>query len=689
MRQRIFGVAAHIDAGKTTVSEHMLFLSGVQHRVGQVDEGTATLDFESMERERGITIHSAAIDLPWKDVHFTLIDTPGHVDFTVEVERCMRVLDGVVLVFDASKGVEAQSETVWRQAVRHGVARIAFLNKLDKVGADWDCAVRSIADRLDAEPVSLQLPLVEDGQIRIVDLVRRQLFYYTGEKQGTRSETRPWPEEHRELWEMERGAMVEKVAECDEELLESFLQDEDVTPEELEAALRRQVLAKKLLPVLGGAALRGIGVEALLEAVAKYLPAPADIPAPLLERGSVESPDAAKGGEDAIQVPVELDAKGAVVAEVFKVVSTRHGPVSWLRVYRGVLRDNMQLRNARTNKALRVHGLFRLLADDQEQLSEAAPGQVCAVKGLRDVQTGDTLCEGKELLHFARWDFPLPVISMAIEARSVDERDELERSLDLLALEDPSMAWRMDEETGQLLVSGMGELHLQILADRLKEGFGHDVVMGSPRVALRETIPSECRIQESFEQQFPSGAVAFARLDVSFTPQPGEESVLVRSELPEELRGRKGLRELEQGAIRALEAELSAGLGHGHPVTQLEVVLHDFGGREEGHLPSLEELEVGISLLVRELPRRSSPLVLEPWMQLHVDLPEDRVSPVLGEIQAQGGEVRQVHVESQYARIEAIAPLSHMLDFTTRLRSLTQGRGSASMQLERYRPIGG
>ena len=676
LEHRIFGVAAHIDAGKTTVSEHMLYLSGVQHRVGQVDEGTATLDFEEMERERGITIHSAAIDLPWRDHRFTLIDTPGHVDFTVEVERCMRVIDGVILVFDASQGVEAQSETVWRQATRHGVSRIAFLNKLDKVGADWEASLESIRTRLDTEPVSLQLPHDEDGQLALVDLVGRKLLRFEGQKGGADCHAVDWPAEHREMWELERSAVVEKVAECDEELLESFLADEDVGDDELRAAIRRQVLDQRLLPVLGGAALRGVGIEPLLDAVAAYLPRPIDVAVPELEVDGAAKPE-----------PIEPDPEGPVVAEVFKVVSTRHGPISWLRVYRGSLKDGMQLRVPRLGKTIRVHGLFRLIADSQEQLDEAGPGQVCAVKGLRDVQTGDTLCAPKHIVRFAEWDFPLPVIAMAVEARSVDERDELIKSLDLLALEDPSMHWRLDEDTGQLLVSGMGELHLQILADRLAQGFGHDVLLGAPRVALRETIAEPARIAGEFEQVFPSGASAFARLDVEFVPAPDEEQVEVSAELREELHSRKGFRELEQVALQALRAELSAGLGHGHPVTQLRVVLRDIDGREPGHLPSAEELEVAISQLVRELPKRSTCLVLEPWMLIDVDVPEDRVSPVLGEIQAQGGEVRQVQVESTQARIEARAPLSRLLDFTTRLRSQTQGRGSASMRLERYRPI--
>ncbi|PIE23426.1 MAG: elongation factor G [Planctomycetota bacterium] len=675
LEYQIFGVAAHIDAGKTTVSEHMLYLSGVQHRVGQVDEGTATLDFEEMERERGITIHSAAIDLPWRDHRFTLIDTPGHVDFTVEVERCMRVIDGVILVFDASRGVEAQSETVWRQATRHGVRCIAFLNKLDKLGADWDASIESIRTRLGAEPLSLQLVHEVDGDLALVDLVGRRLLRFEGEKGGAECQVSDWPDEERELWELERSAVVEKVAECDEDLLESFLADEEISEEELQAAIRRQVLDQRLLPVLGGAALRGVGIEPLLDAVSGYLPRPMDLPAPLLA-----------GEGEGVTEPVELDASAPVVAEVFKLVSTRHGPIAWLRVYRGTLVDGMQLRVPRLGKTIRVHGLFRLIADSQERLAEAGPGQVCAVKGLRGVQTGDTLCDPKRVVRFPEWDFPLPVISMAVEARSVDERDEMIKSLDLLGFEDPSMQWRMDEDTGQLLVSGMGELHLQILADRLSHGFGHEVLLGAPRVALRETIAESLRLSGDFEQQFPNGTTVFAHLDIEFSPLPDEELVEIAAQLPEELRSRRGFREIEQAALQALRAELSAGLAQGHPVTQLRVLLRNIAGREPGQLPTVEELEVGISLLVRDLSKKAKCLLLEPWMLLDIDVPEDRLSPVIGEIQAQGGEVRDVQVESALARIEARAPLSRLLDFSTRLRSQTQGRGSASMRLEQYRP---
>ncbi len=674
-QSRIFGVAAHIDAGKTTVSEHMLFLSGVQYRVGLVDEGTATLDFEDMERERGITIHSAAIDLPWRDRKFTLIDTPGHVDFTVEVERCMRVLDGVVLVFDASHGVEAQSETVHRQAVRHGVARIAFLNKLDKVGADWDRSLESLEQRLGELPLSLQLPHRDEaGELALVDLLERRLLCFQPSKGGSDMQLHPWPEEQQELWELERQALVERVAELDEEVLDHFVEDPDVDAPLLQAAIRRLVLAKKVLPVLGGAALRGIGVEVLMDAVGAYLPSPLDIEGPKVkekEEGDWES--------------LDPDPSAALAAEVFKVVATRHGAVLWLRVYRGTLRDGAQVRIQRSGKVGRVQNLCAMLAEDLVSLQEVGPGRVVSVKGLKDVQTGDALCDPKSPLLFPAWDFPLPVISMAVEARSSEDRDRLLLSLDQLALEDPSMHWRQDEDTGQILISGMGELHLQILSDRLRQAFRLDVVLGAPRVAMRESIQVPCRIQKSYTLSFPGGVEAHATLDVSFRPDPELEHAQIRSEIPEDLRKTRAGMELEAQALRALSAEMSAGIRHGYPVTQLDVCLHRLEGRD-GQPPKLEDVDIVVSALVRDLAERSQPQAMEPWMRLSIQVPEDKVSPVLGDIQAHEGEVSRVEVEAIGAEIQALAPLSRMLDFTTRLRSLTGGRGACSMQLDRYRP---
>ena len=671
---RIFGVAAHIDAGKTTVSERMLFVSGVQYRPGLVDEGTTIMDHEEEERERGITIHSAAIDLPWKKRQFTLIDTPGHVDFTAEVERCMRVLDGCVLVLDSSNGVEAQSETVWRQAQRHGVRAIAFLNKLDKVGADWEASLQSIRDRLGVDPVSVQMPWIqEDGEIRLVDLVHERVFRYEGEGAGADCIDEPWPEPAPDDWVLARAGLAETIAGIDEELLDCFVEDEHVPVEALVAAIRRQTLARMILPVLGGAALRGIGVEPLLDAVSDYLPSPLDVEMP---RGT---------NKQGKSVQLELDPQKPLGAQVFKVVATRHGAIAWVRVYQGRLGAKDQVRNVRAGRPQRLQGLFRLRGGGEEAVDEALAGDIVAVKGLKDLQTGDALCAPKQDLTLASWDFPLPVISMAVEARKSEDRDRLEDLLALLATEDPTMAWRVDDETGQLLISGMGELHLEILAHKLQRDFRLDVQLGTPRVAYRESIRKPIRIAKRVEHLLAQKEIR-CYLDVEFAPSEDDQLPRVVDAMPEGMLTTPAGAVLRELAPRALHADLVSGFAHGYPATKLLATIHAIGEAETA-LPAADELEAALSLLVREMGRSADVRLLEPWMKLEVQVPEEHLSPVLGDIQASGGEVHDVQVTTAHATISGFAPLSKLLDFTTRLRSVTAGRGASSMTLDSYQDV--
>ncbi len=664
---RIFGVAAHIDAGKTTVSERMLFVSGVQYRPGLVDEGTTVMDHEAEERERGITIHSAAIELPWHGTQFTLIDTPGHVDFTAEVERCMRILDGCVLVLDASAGVEAQSETVWRQAEAHGVVRIAFLNKLDKVGVDWEGSLQSIRDRLGAEPVPLQLPLLDGEAIRLVDLIGRRVFSYEGKTASAACLEQEWPTECREAWEQARVALIEQVATFDEELLDRYVED-DVSDALLVAAIRRQTLAGAILPVLGGAALRGIGVEPLMDAVAAYLPSP-------LDRASTVDELA----------PFELDPSLPLAAQIFKVVATRHGAVSWVRIYQGCLAPNDQVRVTRTGKVQRVHGLFKLAGGDTESIEAGLAGDVFALKGLKDVVTGDVLAAPKHAAELPSWTFPLPVIAMAVEARKVEDRDRLMATLASLEIEDPTMDWRTDDETGQLLVSGMGELHLQILANKLQRDFKLDVQLGKPRVAYRESLGGSIRLRETVTRHLPTKEVRVF-LDVSFEPASEVDAPRVTDAMPASMLDSAAGRLIRAEAVGSLRSDLTAGLAHGFPATQVVATIHAIGD-DENPSPSLEDVEAALSMLVRQLGKRGDVRILEPWMVVDVRVPEEHMSPVLGDIQAHGGEVQNVTVQGGAAHLEARAPLSKLLEFTTRLRSLTAGRGGASMHLDRYREV--
>ncbi len=676
-QKRIFGIAAHIDAGKTTVSERMLYVSGVQYRPGLVDEGTATMDFEEEERERGITIHSAAIELPFKDYRFTLIDTPGHVDFTVEVERCMRVLDGVVLVFDSSTGVEAQSETVFRQALRHGVPRIAFLNKLDKVGADWDASLDSIRERLGVEPVSLQCVHEEaDGgeEICLVDLVKRRLFRYRGRGADAKLIVAEWPEGEIESFEAERLALVESVANRDDELLEIFLEEETASPEELIAALRRQTLSGSILPVLGGAALRGAGVEPLMEAVAAYLPSPLD----------VELPTTHESGSGKVR-ELALDPEAPLVAQVFKLVATRHGSLAWARIYQGSVEQGMQCRNTRTGKPERAQALLRLQAGGNEHLKTAGPGDVIAIKGFRQVRTGDGITAIGERLDFTSWDFPLPVISMAIEARKIEDRDHLLECLDLLKAEDPTVDWRIDEETDQILVSGMGELHLEVLGHKLARDFKLECQLGKPRVAYRESVSQPLLIDELVKASLPGHEIeVYFKLQIEPDPDLDQPVGQVELEIPES--ETKHFAHAAEVALHALEVSIRSGPGHGYPMTQLRATLKNVVDAE-GEPPAADQIEIALSLLFRGFGKRPEFTILEPWMTLVVAVPEEYLSPVLGEIQAQGGIVQNVDVRGLQAEVRASAALSRLLDFSTRLRSQSQGRASSTMQLDAYRAV--
>jgi len=673
-RKRIFGIAAHIDAGKTTVSERMLYVSGVQYRPGLVDEGTATMDFEEEERERGITIYSAAIELPFKEFEFTLIDTPGHVDFTVEVERCMRVLDGVVLVFDSSTGVEAQSETVFRQALRHKVPRIAFLNKLDKVGADWEASLDSIRDRLGVEPVSLQIPHSDGEDVCLVDLVKRRLFRYHGRGADAKLLVEDWSTEDADGFEAERLALVESVAEKDDELLEVFLEEQPIDPELLIAALRRQTITGALLPVLGGAALRGAGVEPLMEAVAAYLPSPLD----------VEAATALEGTQGKTR-ELSLDPQAPLVAQIFKLVATRHGSLAWARVYQGTLEQGMQCRNTRTGKPERAQTLVRLQAGDSENLKAAGPGDVIAIKGFRHARTGDGITTIGENLDFASWDFPLPVISMAIEARKIEDRDHLLESLDLLKSEDPTVDWHLDEETDQILVSGMGELHLEVLGHKLERDFKLECQLGKPRVAYRESVAKTIILDEKVRASLPGREIeVYVRLVLEPAEELDQPLALVELDIPAS--EAKRYAQIIEVAQQALVSNLRSGPGHGYPMTQLRLTLRKIEG-PEGLPPAMDQIEIALSLLMRSLGKRPEFTILEPWMTLVVAVPEEYLSPVLGEIQAQGGLVQNVEVRSLLAEVRASAPLSRLLDFSTRLRSQSQGRASSTMQLDAYRAV--
>ncbi|HHI80302.1 MAG TPA: GTP-binding protein [Planctomycetes bacterium] len=675
VKQRVFGVAAHIDAGKTTVSERMLFLAGIQHREGRVDEGTATMDFEEEERERGITIHSAAIDLSWKDWDFTLVDTPGHVDFTIEVERCMRVLDGVVLVFDAACGVEAQTETVWEQATRHGVPKIGFLNKLDKIGVDFEAAIRSIESSFGVVALPLQIPfLIQGHRIKIADLRDRTVLSYTFDHAESQCVPEPWPEgETAEALEMERSSLLESLADADELFLADYLEDSEQGREAIDAAVRRCVLSGTVFPVLCGAALRGVGVECLLDAVGSFLPSPQDRP-------GCDALDA-KGKK----VPLALDPKQPLVARVFKVVASKHGPIAWLRVHQGKLEAHAQVWNSRSQRVERVHSLYRLEGGHLDRVEHCGPGRIVAMRGLQDLRTGDTISDRAKRLTLPPWTFPRPVISMAVEVRKSEEREELLQALESLEIEDPTMAFKNDEETGQVLLSGMGELHLQILASRLKREFHLDPLLGRPTVAHRESLRTPYLFEERIQRSYQAKTLDVL-LRARFSPHPEEVLpvvVLDPGAFPEGSGPMK--RVLEESVLGSLPRDLEAGLKYGYPLVHCRVELLRVEGEEEGSLPSQEDLETALSLMCRRVGEEAEVELLEPWMRVEVQVPEAHLSPILGDLQAHGGEVGGVEMRGTLALVRGRAPLGQLLDYSTRVRSLSQGRASATVFFESWR----
>ncbi len=674
-KQRVFGVAAHIDAGKTTVSERMLFLAGIQHRQGRVDEGTATMDFEEEERERGITIHSAAMDFIWKDWDFTLVDTPGHVDFTIEVERCMRVLDGVILVFDAACGVEAQTEKVWEQASQHGVPKIGFLNKLDKVGANFEESLRSIEANFGVVALPLQIPFfVESHRIKIADLRDRTVLSYSFDHADTSCVEESWPEgEVAEALEMERASLLESLADADEIFLEAYLEDQEQGREAVDQAIRRSVLAGAVFPVLCGAALRGVGVGSLLDAAGAFLPSPKDRP-------GCKAWDA-KGK----QIMLSLDSTSPLVARVFKVVASKHGPIAWLRVLQGALKPHAQIWNSRTQRVDRIHSLYRLEGEHLDRLESCEAGRIVAMRGLQDVRTGDTISDRGEHFVLPEWTFPKPVISMAVEVRKSEERDDLLIALESLEIEDPTMGFKNDEETGQVLLSGMGELHLQILSSRLKRDFHLDPILGRPTVAHRESLRASYVFEERIQRTYQTKTLdVFLRAE--FAPNPGVVEPVVElaaGAFPEGVGPMK--RVLEESVLQDLPRDLDAGLKYGYPVVLCRVEIQKVEGGEVGELPSKEDLETAMSLMCRQVGEKAQVDLLEPWMRVEVQVPEAHLSPILADLQAHGGEVAGVEMRGTLALVRGRAPLGNLLDYSTRVRSLSQGRASATVLFESWK----
>jgi len=668
--RRNIGIIAHIDAGKTTTTERILFYTGLEHRLGNVDDGTTVTDWMAEERERGITITSAAVVCPWRGHEINIIDTPGHVDFTAEVERSLRVLDGAVVVLDGVAGVQAQSETVWRQADRYRVPRIVYVNKMDRAGADFDKSVDMIRSRLGATPVRIQIPLGSGPDFEaIVDLIRMTARYYDGSTSGAQFEDRPIPEAIREMAELHRDDMLHTLAERSDAIMEKYLDEEPIGEQELVQAIREATIRGSIVPVLCGASLRNIGVQALVDAICDLLPSPLDVPS---VRGTHP-----KTGET---IERAANENGHPVALIFKIASHEHGDTYYLRIYSGRLNARDQLFNPRTGQRERVNQLLRMYANRREPVPRAVAGDIVAVTGLKSSGTGDTLCDPRHPIVLESMEFPETVISMAIEPRTSADRARLEQALGRLEREDPTFRRRVDAETGQTIISGMGELHLEVLKHRMLSDFHVDANVGKPRVSYKETIAGPADVEAEYVQ--PSGShPQYARLKVHLEPDPSVPSVAVsfqagEAEVPSVFRA---------AVADGLESSGTAGVLAGYPVVGVRAVVT--GGASDPAQSTEGAFSAAAARSFREGAEQAGMVLLEPWMRFETMVPEAHLGDVLTDLNARRAEISEQGMRSGVYVLGGRVPLSAMFGYATVLRSLTQGRATFSMEPVAYLPV--
>ena len=671
-RQRNIGIMAHIDAGKTTTTERILFYTGVSHKIGEVHDGQAVMDWMVQEQERGITITSAATTCIWKDHRINIIDTPGHVDFTVEVERSLRVLDGAVAVFCAVGGVEPQSETVWRQADRYKVPRLAFVNKMDRTGADFFRVVEMIKERLKAKPVPLQIPIgAEENFKGIIDLIQgKALFFDDGSVVVKEYAHVDIPEEYQEEFDSWRQLMLEAVAEEDEELLDKYLGGEELEPESVMNAVRAATISMKICPVLCGSAFKNKGVQPLLDSVVSFFPSPVDV---AVMKGT--NPDT---GEE---MTSPCDDNLPLSALTFKLANDPYvGHLAFLRIYSGKIESGMTVVNITSGKKERIGRLLKMHANKREEIKEAYAGDIVAAVGLKHASTGDTLCAPERLIMLESMDFPEPVIEVAIEPKTKADRDALSQSLAKLAKEDPSFRVKTNEETNQTLIAGMGELHLEIIVDRLTREFGVNANVGQPQVAYRETITTQVKQETRYVKQ-SGGRGQYAHTVMELEPQePGGgftfTNSIVGGVIPKEY-----IPAVEKGVKDAM----SSGVLAGFPVVDIAVKLV-FGSFHEVD-SSEQAFFIAGSMCFKEACRKGKPVLLEPVMSVEVLSPEDYLGDVMGDVNGRRGKITNLESRQGTQIIRAHVPLSSMFGYATQLRSMTQGRASYSMQFDHYERV--
>lgn len=666
-RIRNIGIMAHIDAGKTTTTERVLYYTGINYKIGEVHEGTATMDWMVQEQERGITITSAATTCIWNDHRINIIDTPGHVDFTAEVERSLRVLDGAVAVFDAVAGVEPQSETVWRQADKYRVPRIAFVNKMDRVGADYERCIAMMRSRLKANPVAVQLPWGSEGDFQgIIDLVKMQGINYQDESLGAAYQVVDLPAEYREKAEAMREKMVEAVAETDDDLLEKYLSGAAISEEDLIAALRRATVTSRLQPVLCGSAFRNKGVQPLLDSVIHFLPSPLDVPA--IEGTDVE------GKDKILRRPNDDDPFSALI---FKIMTDPFvGQLAYFRVYSGSIESGTGVYNASRRQKGRVGRLLKMHANKREEISEVWAGDIAAAVGLKDVTTGDTICAINAPVILESMSFPEPVIAVSIEPKTKADQEKLAQALGKLQREDPTFRVHTDVDTGQTLISGMGELHLEIITDRLVREFNVGASVGRPQVAYKESVTQEAEGEGRFVRQ-SGGRGQYGHCKIRLRPST-EEHFVFNDRITGGVIPREFIKPVEQGIREALETGPLAG----YPISGVEIDLYD------GSYHDVDSSEVAFkiagSMAFQDACRRAHPVLLEPVMAVEVVTPDDYMGDVIGDLTSRRGRVQNMEQRSGAQVITCKVPLSEMFGYATDLRSITQGRANYSMQFDSY-----
>jgi elongation factor G len=672
-KTRNIGIIAHIDAGKTTVTERILFYTGKKHKIGEVHEGEATMDWMEQEQERGITITSAATTCFWNNNRINIIDTPGHVDFTVEVERSLRVLDGGVMVFDGVAGVEPQSETVWHQAEKYKVPRIAFINKMDRTGADFYKDVASIHDRLTKRAYPIQLPIgAEENFLGLIDLITREAHFYLDDL-GTKHEIREVPEDMKELVEKYRGELIEAVVEDNEALMEKYLAGEEVTIPEIKAQLRKNVIANRILPILCGSALKNKGVQFLLDGVVDYLPTPLDVP-PMI---GMDPQDETK------QVEVKISDDEHFSALAFKIATDPFvGKLCFVRVYSGVLTSGSYVLNTSTGEKERIGRIVRMHANTREEVKEVYSGEIAAVIGLKGTTTGNTLCDPEHPILLESIIFPDPVIQIAVEPKTKADQEKMGIALSKLAEEDPTFRVTSNEETNQTLIAGMGELHLDIIIDRMKREFNVEANIGNPQVAYRETIKGKAEAEGKYVKQ-SGGRGQFGHCWLRVEPNtPG-----AGFEFVDEVKGGAIPREYIAPVGKGVKEAMSRGVIAGFPMVDIKATVYD-GSYHEVDSNEMA-FKVAGSMAFNDAVRKAQPVILEPMMKVGVVVPEQFMGDVIGDLNSKRGQIEEMTDRGQAKFVTAKVPLANMFGYSTQLRSMTQGRASYSMEFAYYTEVPG